>query len=188
MPAGQWRLGSLFFLSFPIPCKKIGPAILVFHLRPEYRWLALPWINHLVTSIWIWKDPIKWNCCKSISRDVTPLEMSFLSSDYACFCPRPAEIRLLLSNGEPLPLGGCTGPVWKAVVLIFDAWIFSKQNKTAFYPGPVLPPSRWWLPINSFSEWVDTKPTTMALSSLMLEVAGIETWDLAATNWLITDY
>ena len=47
----------------------------------------------------------------------------------------------------PSPLGGSTGPRWKFFVLIFDAQNFLKTKPDIFHPGPVMLPSRWWLPI-----------------------------------------
>ena len=56
-------------------------------------------------------------------------------------------------NGEPFPLGGSTGPRWKAACLDFDAQFFSKTKQDIFHPVPVLPPGRWWLPLVLIWYW-----------------------------------
>ena len=38
-------------------------------------------------------------------------------------------------------------PDEKLLVLIFDGQLFFKTKRDIFYQWPVLPPSRWWLPI-----------------------------------------
>ena len=51
-----------------------------------------------------------------------------LPSYDCCFTSSKPMLKKLINENqwEPSPQGGSTGPWWKAVVLIFDAWIFFK--------------------------------------------------------------
>ena len=70
-----------------------------------------------------------------------------LPSYDCCFTSSKPMLKKLINENqwEPSPQSGSTGPRWKAVVVIFDVRIFFKTKEGIFYPGPGLPPRRWWL-------------------------------------------